>query len=193
MSKYLIIPPQRPNLSREQVLQLFPAPPDFGKYPLYWGGLRGYYKKSFGDVNKNDVGLYDDAIFLLSAEHFSTYNGNTDPARVLRGSSSKKGTATLVPDLYYAHTLGLHKNSYTALSQTHGTVKVYRHKADGTRWVDTGYFGINGHCGGRSSTNSEGCQTVVPIQYPEFMYQVVQHVGQYGYNGKVVPYLLVEY
>jgi hypothetical protein len=193
MNNHLVIPPQRPQLSREEVLQLFTTPPDFQKYPLYWVALRGYYKKTFGDVNKNDYGVYDDAMFLVGENHFSPYNGNTDPSRVLRGSKSKKGTAILVPGMYFVHTLDLHKGSYTALRQTNGNVKVWRYNADGTRWVETGSFGINGHCGGRSSTNSEGCQTVVPIQYPEFIYQVVQHIGQYGYNGKVVPYLLVEY
>lgn len=191
----LVIPAARPNLTREAVEAHLSAQTkiDFDKYPLYWVGIRGYYKKSIGDPERNDYGVYDDAAFLFGENHFSAYNANTDPAKVLRGSASKKGTAVLVPDLYFVHMLDLHKGSYPALCQRAGNVSVWRYKADGTRWKDTGSFGINGHCGGRSSTNSEGCQTIVPIQYAEWIGNVFDHIGSRGWNGVVVPYLLIEY
>lgn len=183
-----IVPPTRPNLSRAEAVAYFAAPYsglDFDKYPLYRLSIRGYYKKSMGNPNSNDFGIYDDAIFLLTKDGFWAFNSNTDP--------TNQGVATLVPGMYFAQGLDLHQNRYPALCQRLGTMKVWRRKADGTRWTDTGNFGVNCHSGGKIKTNSEACETIYPMQYGEFLHVVIQTVGKYGWNGICVPNLLIEY
>ena len=191
-----MIPQKRPQLTREDAVKHF-APPystlDFDKYPLYCLGIRGYYTKSMGDPTKNDLGIYDDALFLIGKDLFLSFNANTDPAKILRGSGSSKGTATLVPGQYFCHTIDLHQRRYPALCQRAGKVSVWRYKQDGTRWTDTGSFGINIHCGGTGNTNSEGCQTIHPYQWPEFIHTVVETITLTGWGKTVVPYLLIEY
>lgn len=187
MSK-LIVPPTRPNLTREKAKAYFAAPYgglDFDKYPLYRLSIRGYYKKSMGNPHSNDFGIYDDAIFLLTKDGFWAFNANTDP--------TKQGVATLVPGIYFSQGLDLHQNRYPALCQRLGEMKVWRRKPDGTRWTDTGYFGVNCHSGGKTKTNSEACETIYPMQYGEFIHAVIQAVCEYGWNGICVPNLLIEY
>jgi lysozyme len=183
-----IVPPTRPNLTREKAEAYFEAPYsglDFEKYPLYRLSIRGYYKKSFGDPTKNDFGIYDDAIFLLTKDGFWAFNGNTDP--------TKQGVATLVPGMYFSQGLDLHQNRYPALCQRLGEMKVWRYNPVKTRWIDTGNFGVNCHSGGKIRTNSEACETIYPMQYGEFLHVVIQTVGKYGWNGICVPNLLIEY
>lgn len=186
----------KPKITREEAVKHFeqhlPNDFDFEKYPLYRLSIRGYYKKSVGDPSANDLGVYDDCICLIGKDHFSAYNANTDPSKQLRGSGSKKGTAMLVPGLYYSQSYDLHQNRYPALCQRNGNMKVYRLKSDGSQWIDEGSFGINCHCGGKISTNSEGCETILPIQYAEFIYNVHLHVGELGWTKQVVPNLLIE-
>ena len=189
-------PQGRPRLNQEDAVRYFKAPYaelDFDKYSLYCLGIRGYYTKSMGDPAKNDLGIYDDALFLIGKDLFLSFNANTDPAKVLRGSGSSKGTAVLVPGQYFCHTIDLHQRRYPALCQRAGKVSVHRYKNDGTRWTDTGNFGINIHCGGTGNTNSEGCQTIHPYQWPEFMHTVVKTITLTGWGKTVVPYLLIEY
>ena len=192
-----MIPNKRPQLSREDAVKHLEAPYgglDFDKFPLYRLSIRGYYKKSIGNPDKNDYGVYDDAIFLITKDGFWAFNANTDPSSPKRGTSTKKGTATLKPGVYYAQGLDMHQNRYPALCQRLGSMEVYRYNADGSRWTDAGHnFGINCHSGGKIATNSEGCETIYPMQYPEFIYTVVQAVGKFGWCGKVVPNLLIEY
>ena len=191
-----MIPQKRPQLTREDAVKHF-APPyatlDFDKYPLYCLGIRGYYTKSMGDPTKNDFGIYDDALFLIGEDLFLSFNANTDPAKVLRGSGSSKGTATLVPGQYFCHVIDLHQRRYPALCQRAGKVMVRRYKSNGGQWTEDGNFGINIHCGGTGNTNSEGCQTVHPYQWPEFMHTVVETITLTGWGKTVVPYLLIEY
>lgn len=191
-----MIPQKRPQLTREDAVKHF-APPyatlDFEKHPLYCLGIRGYYTKSMGDPTKNDLGIYDDALFLIGKDLFLSFNANTDPAKILRGSGSSKGTATLVPGQYFCHTIDLHQRRYPALCQRAGKVSVWRYKADGSRWTDTGNFGINIHCGGTGNTNSEGCQTIHPYQWTEFIHTVVEMITLTGWGKTIVPYLLIEY
>jgi lysozyme len=190
------VPNEHPRITREQVIKHFALPYatlDFEKYPLYCLGIRGYYTKSMGDPTRNDLGVYDDALFLIGKDLFLSFNANTDPAKILRSDASSKGTAMLVPGQYFCHVIDLHQQRYPALCQRAGKVSVYRYKADGTRWIDSGSFGINIHCGGAGNTNSEGCQTIYPCQWPEFIYTVTETITVTGWGKTIVPYLLIEY
>lgn len=140
-------------------------------------GIRGYYEKTMGVKDANDIGIYDDAICLVSPNAFETFNANTDP------SSLVTGRAILEPGVWWLK-LGIHNRSkaperqYPALIQDsefivrrHGTEhfavgtvhKEYGRCLGGGRWA--GWFGINLHRGGEWVTSSAGCQTIYKPQW----------------------------
>lgn len=135
--------------------------------------VRGYYDKSMGRPG-NDRGLYDDAAFVIGPDgQFSAWNANADPGsvRIGTGTGAKKGMARLKPGVWRAWTFGHHKagtpNGHRALVQRAAQVTVIRDgKPD---YEDTGWFGINVHKGGTTRTNSEGCLTLPPVQWPGFL------------------------
>jgi len=179
-----MLPTSRPQRKREELLAQLPSPVN-PKYPLYIVGVRGYYLDSMGVKGKNDRAIYDDALFVVSPNVFRSFNGNTDPS-----AQFKKGLAMLKPGVWYAHKIGLHKG-YQALSQQMDKVTVIR---DGVG-EDTGFFGINIHRGGVNTTSSEGCQTIPPAQWKEFIDLVVAEAKRiYGanWNKERIPYVLID-
>ena len=188
-------PAARPRLIRDQVLgRLIAAGVDVDRTPLILVGIRAYYRDTLGAAGRNDRGIYDDAFALIGPGFFRTFNGNTDPSRYRKGkgTGAGKGMACLKAGLYRAHQFGKHKG-YEALIQTGGAVTVYR---DGEPdYPDTGYFGINIHRGGQTTTSSEGCQTLPPDQWQEFI-DAAQQLGKAvhgsAWRKAVVPYLLLE-
>ena len=46
--------------------------------PVYILAIRGYYK-NIGKPAENDLGIYDDAMFLIGPDLFLAVNANTDP------------------------------------------------------------------------------------------------------------------
>lgn len=182
-----MIPAATPRESRAAVLarvQRAGHAATLRPHPLYLVGIRGYYRDSMGAVGRNDIGIYDDAVFVVSPNAFVAFNANTDP------SVTRPRIATLQPGLWFAHKIGLHKG-YRALSQQMGQVTVSRH---GTG-LDTGWFGINIHRGSHTSTSSEGCQTIPPAQWPGFIGLVETEARRlFGpkWNSTVIPYALLE-
>lgn len=130
--------------------------------PVWMLGCRGYYLDSMGVPGVNDLGIYDDAIFVGGPTGFLSFNANTDPAR--RGWNSKVGKpmAKLKTGIWL-YQLGRHRNQYTALIQAR-PVTVCRENME-----ETGWFGINIHRGGRTTVSSEGCQTICPDQWESFI------------------------
>jgi len=164
--------PQLPKASFEALIQ--PLGIDLQRYPLVVAGLRGYFAPELHPGTANVRGIYDDALFLYApaAGLYAGFNGNTDPSAVRRGSGtgSAKGIASLRPGLWPAYRFAVHggrASQYEAICQRAGMVEVMR---DGIPpYLDRGHFGINIHRGGRISTSSEGCQTIVPEQWTEFI------------------------
>lgn len=176
------VPPSTPKISAEDLLKI--APKVDSKFPLVIYGVRGYYRDTMGEKGVNDINIYDDALFIKSPNVFAAFNGNTDP------SKKETGIATLVPGVYYAHKIGLHKG-YQALSQQMGMVTVMRH----AKGLDTGYFGINIHKGGYNTTSSLGCQTIYPTQWDAFIALVVSEAKRlYGnkWDKTTIPYVLID-
>ncbi len=191
-----ILPAARPRLPSEELLaRMAPFAIDRERYPVIVAGIRAYYRDSMGVVGVNDRDLYDDAIFVHTASAMVSFNGNTDASRVRRGwgIGGNKGMAMLKPGCWYAHGFGNHK-SYPALIQRHAEVTVVRDGKDGS-YEDTGWFGINIHRGGRSTTGSEGCQTLHPDQWDAFITLVTSEaqrtLGE-DWRNAVVPYVLME-
>jgi hypothetical protein len=123
---------------------------------------RGYYRDSMGVPGKNDVGIYDDAIFLITPDRFLGWRANADPSRLF------PDVATLAPGVY-TYEIGIHNRTketarqYRALIQR-SAVTVRRHGGED----ETGHFGVNIHRGGVNGTTSLGCITLPPGSWPEF-------------------------
>jgi len=140
-------------------------------------GVRGYYLKTFGHPFKNDINVYDDAMFIVTAEKLAAFNWNVDP------SHGKKGVATLVPGLYQL-VKWMHRGKYAALQIIEDIVK-----RAGIAGLDKGRHGINFHYGGSSSTGSLGCQTAPYAQYWQFQGLVYELMDTHKLER--VKYLLV--
>jgi lysozyme len=154
---------QRPKLTLEEVLQIVKEFPAFEE-KVFVLAIRGYYKNSMGKPGVNDIGIYDDAMFLVGPGYFQAFNANTDPA------IETPGKATLIPGLHRfkkgLHGFGRKTPPYKAFrpASKDETLPV-------TRWGQEGQHKgkyINLHCGGEYNTNSAGCQTIIKIQWPEF-------------------------
>jgi hypothetical protein len=176
-----IVPSKRPELGRDAVEDfLQDAGVDLAKPALV--GRRGYYRDTMGKAGVNDLGIYDDAMFVVSPSDFASFNANVDPSR------QRPGMATLVSGVW-RYKIGTHNISkdpathprYTALVQA-GEVTVHR---DGIG-NDTGWFGINIHKGGYTGTSSEGCQTIHPDQWSDFISLVQREMKQYEVSTSAV-------
>lgn len=175
-----LAPHSRPQIQRDEVERLLARHGVTDSIALV--GLRGYYLDTMGRPGINDRGIYDDAIVLISPHAFVTYNANVDP------SIYRSGIATLKPGVW-RYKLGIHGLSkpadqqYRALVQA-AEVTVIR---DG-KGEDTGWFGINIHRGGNTTTSSLGCQTIIPDQWPAFIATVETEMRLQ--NAKSIAYLL---
>jgi hypothetical protein len=175
----------RPRLSRSQVIAKLPSG---YKVPCIVG-MRGYFKDEMGRKGVNDRGIYDDAIFIIEPNLMYSFNANTDPSRHGMNNKIGKGLASLKAGTY-EYKVGIHgvskekSKQYEALVQEE-KVTVQR---DVTNTEHTGFFGINIHKGGFNTTSSEGCQTIHPSQWDEFM----SLVKTFFPSGKDIQYILIE-
>lgn len=180
-----MLPSGKPQLKVDDAIQLLTSF-DVASSAVKLLGIRGYFKQTMGNANKNDIGIYDDAMFIIAPNKLMlSYNANTDPSR------SFPGVAVLKPGGPYLYKIGMHnmKNPYKALRQF-GRVTVLR---DGKENTDTpaAPFYIDIHKGGYNTTSSLGCQTIHPDQWMDFLTNVERLLT----NNKqvVIPYCLVEY
>jgi len=177
----------RPRVTQSEVRSLIaPHHLDRQVYPVVCVGVRGYYRDTMGASGANDRGIYDDCIALDTPSAFLACNGNTDP------SVTRPGIATLAPGCWLVHRLDLHRGQYLALCQRAGNVAVSR---DGRTAFDVGAFGINIHRGSRTSTSSEGCQTIHPDQWDAFIALARSEAERYrgrAWRELVIPYVLID-
>lgn len=185
-----ILPPAKPRLSSGQLHEaISPFKIDRTKYPLLLIGIRAYYLNTMGQENKNDRGIYDDAIFIDTPNVTVAFNANTDPSVI------KAGRAVLQPGIYYAHKFDTHygkSSQYPAICQRLGNVKILR---DGQEFTEEGSrYGINIHKGGITTTSSEGCQTIPPSQWDGF-YELAKSEARRLYNIEwnkhIIPYIML--
>lgn len=179
-----MIPKNRPRIERkttEQLLRLRKV-----SDPVCLVGIRGYYRDTMGAVGKQDRGIYDDAIILVSPNVHAAFNANVDPGAYGKNPKIGKGYASLKPGVY-RYKLGRHGlrsgNPYRALVQGN-PVTVSRDGGED----ETGYFGINIHKGSNRSVSSEGCQTIPPAQWPAFITMVETEMRRN--NAKTLSYVL---
>lgn len=142
----------RPKQSKQEVEKLV----EHLGTPVALLAVRGYYKKLGSNKKANDIGIYDDGIFVWSANGYMAFNANTDP------SIRRPGIATLKPGVWQ-YRLGTHNitkarsRQYPALVQAAPVTVKRQGKGE-----DTGWFGINIHRGSRNTTSSLGCITCLP-------------------------------
>lgn len=199
-----MMPLARPEITREEALQFALYQVDAPSMPaVFLLGRRGYYRDTMGEEGKNDIGIYDDAICLVTPTRCVPYNANTDPSKL------HKGVAVLQPGRWL-YKIGVHGLSrpvefqYKALVQA-AEVVVFREQTKGVYGPQTydpkygfhirdglwkGHFGINIHRGSRTTTSSEGCQTIHPSQWGDF-FEKVKHTMAF-YSLGVIPYILTE-
>ena len=174
-----ILPPARPQITSEEALRLIRQAG--ASDPVALLGIRGYYRDTLGAVGANDRGLYDDCIVVVSPTAYATFNANTDP------SVTRKHVAVLLPGVW-RYKKGKHKIAdpagYPAFVQA-APVTVARDQEG----LDTGWFGINIHRGGRTTTSSLGCQTIWPDQWEAFRSLVYTEMQRH--DAATIPYVLI--
>lgn len=155
-------------------------------------GRRGYYRDSMGVKGRNDRGEYDDAIAVVTPRLFVTFNANTDPSRT-------GGRLAVLQPGVWPYAKGMHHassaNGYPCLVQA-GPVTVLRdngvretQKADASQLGPGGYPPyIHIHRGGYNLTSSEGCQTIHPDQWDEFLGLAFGEMEFYELDE--IPYVL---
>lgn len=182
-----MLPGNKPQMKKEDVQNVLNSF-DVTKYPVKLLGIRGYFKKTMGDPSKNDTGIYDDAIFIISPDHFSSWNANTDPSRMI------PNVAVLKPGGPYLYKVGLHgvsgPNPYMALRQ-YGNVTVIRNGSVNVTDSPANRFYIDIHRGGYGTTSSLGCQTIHPDQWDAFFATVKSNMK--ANQQDIIPYCLIEY
>ena len=177
-------PSLKPQITRDRIERIIIdyAPPERAVLV----GVRGYYLNTMGAKGRNDRGIYDDAIILVSPYVFEAFNANTDP------SIQRKGIATLRPGLHYfrkgKHGLSRPGGGYPALRPATPGEQLPVDR-DGIADPRPG-VAINIHRGSRNSTSSEGCQTIYPDQWPFFIEMVYGEMDRF--KQRRIPYILVE-
>ncbi len=177
-------PSLKPHITRDRIERLIIdyAPPE----RTVLVGIRGYYRDSMGEKGKNDRGIYDDAIILVTPYVFEAFNANTDP------SIYRHGIASLAPGLHYyrkgKHGISRPGGGYPALRPaTPGEqLPVMR---DGIKDPRPG-VAINIHRGSLRSTSSEGCQTIYPDQWAWFLEMTYGEMDRF--RQKKIPYILAD-
>ena len=181
-----ILPPARPKRNRaliDAVASHFSLDP--AKLNIVF--VRGHYLDSMGKPGKDDINVYDDACFIFAPNLFESYNANTNPSFVKRGT---RRLAQLNLGRYQFYQ-GLHKGRYKALrAYPEGVVLdcTREGKPSTCRY-------INIHKG---STNpkatdivwSEGCLTLPDTQFGDFILRVYNAMDRL--KQKTVEVVLVE-
>lgn len=130
-------------------------------------GTRGFYKSIAGaETGKNLIGVYDDAISIVTPSQCRTFLGNTDPSRTIKDRA-------ILQLGKYRYVRGIHgitgDHPRPAWVQA-GPVTIRRFREDGSLGPELKdqWIGCNIHDGSQTTTGSAGCQTVVPELWKEF-------------------------
>ena len=199
-----LLPAARPKLPEHRAREILAACgiPNATE-PVAILAVRAYYRDTMGVEGSNDVGIYDDAIFLVTPQGMLACNANTDPSRLGWNEGVGKPFAVLQPGLWYFRR-GPHKKQPRALRQCtdeeaknlgvpdDGEFKVERSygSKNPKNYTESGYFAINIHSGGENTTSSWGCQTLPPEQFAPFIARAWSETLSADQHR--IPYLLVE-
>lgn len=172
-----IINYSRPKTTRSEIEHILALKCVQGKVVVV--GVRGL-------SGKNQIGIYDDGIFIVTPTNFWGYPANVDP------SVHKHSIASLKPGKYLykpgPHGVTFHREGYPYPAFVQADQVVVRR--DGQSGDYKGWFGINIHRGGRTSTSSAGCQTVPPNLWDDFHSRLLAELKSAGLVN--FTYLLVD-
>jgi lysozyme len=181
-----MLPTAKPKATLEDVCKwLKYHSKELANEPLIVVGYPGYYSK-MGATPGNDRGIYDDAIFIISPTHFSSWNANVDP------SVFRQGIATLAPGIHR------YKRGNHGISRPGGGYPAFRPATkneelpvlrDGVKVPWPG-VAINIHRGGNNTTSSLGCQTIPPAQWDAFYAALSGEMKRHSL--KTFPYVLID-
>lgn len=174
-----VLPASRPRILRGEAEKLLAA---YGVKSPAILGIRGYYGDTMGVKGKNDRGVFDDALVIVTPRLYRTFNGNTDPSETGgRLAVLQCGAWDFKRGIHHPGTPG----AYKCLVQA-GPVTVLRD--NGVR--ETGEFYIHIHHAGFNTTTSAGCQTVYRGQWDEFEELYEREMD--FYKLAEIPYVLTE-
>jgi len=168
-----IIPETSPKLQLKEVEAIIAKAKKSGNKNIYSDdivfvvSIRGYRKESMGDPTRNDRGIYDDAMFIVSPTHFSSWNVNVDPGAFRKGIANLKEGIWRYKPGPHGITFNRPGYPYPAFVQAAAVTVTRDNQGD-----DTGWFGINIHRGSNNSVSSLGCQTHPPKTWDSFESQL---------------------
>jgi lysozyme len=176
--------------------------------PVMLLGVRGYYRDTFKRKGVNDVGVYDDAAFLITPDTVLAFNWNCDPSKIGWNKDLGKFYAQLVTGVW-PFRQGPHKGRPKLFRQpsdedaeqlelaklftdarAEGEFTVRRVHSDETGELETGYFAINIHDSTDGTTGSWGCQTAPRNQM--FELRDFAYAAMATHAQRVLPYILTE-
>jgi hypothetical protein len=181
-----LIPDSKPKLKKTEAAKIIEKYLTGSKPPNILIGIRGYYSKTMGATEGNDINLYDDAI-ILYGDKYGTFNANTDPSFVKQNG---RNLAKLDTGLYTFYK-GRHKGQYNAL-RAYPEGVILPCTRDGK--PDT-CSAINIHKGGINTSSkdrvwSAGCQTLPATQWNSFIETVYELMLKH--QQKTIPYILID-
>lgn len=141
---------------------------------VYNLAVRGYRFRTMGNPERNDVGIFDDAFFLVTPDGFYPENANTDPSRLGWNPGVGKPYGMLQPGVWFFYP-GAHKGVSPAFRQAddaqvakafgiphEGKFKVRRMWGidDPRNYIEWGHQQVNIHPASMSTTSSWLCLTL---------------------------------
>lgn len=171
---------------------------------VYVLAVRGYWKSSMGDPGRNDVGVWDDAFFLVTPNTMLAERANTDPSRVGWNAGVGKPYFMLDPGIWYFYP-GAHKGVRPAFRQADDADVAKRlgipheGKFTGTRmwgfgdkrnYKETGHQQVDIHPGGIENTSSWACLTLPKARAKVWLQTATAELK--AYSQKLLPVILIE-
>ena len=136
--------------------------------------VRGYRFKTMGNPERNDVGIFDDAFFLVTPDGFYPENANTDPSRLGWNPGVGKPYGMLQPGVWWFYP-GAHRGVSPAFRQADDAatgrrlgiphdgafhvMRMWGHD-DPRNFLEWGYQQVNIHPAGMNTTSSWLCLTL---------------------------------
>lgn len=183
-----IIPDSKPQLTKQEAEKIVKHYLGANTPPIVLVGIRGYYSKTMGETEGNDINLYDDAMIIWGLNTYKTFNGNTDPSFVKKNGSE---LAKLNEGVYKFYR-GKHKNKYNALrSYPEGVVLPCTRagKAANCSYINIHKGGMNPADRANGVTYSHGCQTLPPTQWEDYIENVYAGMNRNGMT--TITYILL--
>ena len=175
----MMTPPTLPRLPKEKAIELgkdkwMQVCPEIVMPEVWMLGVRAYRKSTMGNPKRNDVGIFDDMLGLVSPGVWRPENANTDPSRLGWNPGVGKPYGMLEPGVWWFYP-GPHKGRSPAFRQSDDAdvarklgiphdgkflVKRMWGWDDPRNYLEWGHQQVNIHPAAMSSTSSWLCMTL---------------------------------